>query len=359
MRKFILVSPLFFLLLSCGGKKLTVNAPPSNLDEPDRALYERAIRDINKNKFTVGRLTLQTLINTYPDSEFLAPAKYAMAESFFRENSSSSLNQAENEFKDYITFFPVDPLADDAQLKVAMTHMRRIQKHDRDNTQAKLAEAELKAMIEMYPDSDLLDEAKRDLRAVQEVLADGANSVANFYMLHRNYAAAISRYKELITKYPDYSRMPNALYSLAEGLRRAGNEQESAIYYARIITEHPLAEQVGDAKARLGAMNQPIPEPSQVALARAQQLQRDDKGLLTKVFGMFKSRPDVPTETTAVSDPDQANSGAGAATGPIRGGTTGATGTAGRSTGTSGNGNTFGIDSKVVDPPQQPAKKLR
>src|SRR3954466_10577723 len=135
MRKFVTVLPLFFLLLSCGGKKVETSAPVSNLDEPDRALYDRAMKDLGKNKFTVGRLALQTLINTYPDSEYLPQAKYAMAESFFKENSSTSLSQAENEFKDYITFFPISPLADDAQLKIAMTHIRRIEKHDRDNTQ--------------------------------------------------------------------------------------------------------------------------------------------------------------------------------------------------------------------------------
>jgi outer membrane protein assembly factor BamD len=61
-------------------------------------------------------------------------------------------------------------------------------------------------MIETYPDSDLLDEAKTALRAVQEVLADGVNGVGNYYMLHRNYAAAVSRYKEIATKYPDYPK---------------------------------------------------------------------------------------------------------------------------------------------------------
>src|ERR1041385_8342049 len=105
MRKFALVLPLCFLLLSCGGKKVATNAPTSNIDEPDRVLFERAKRDIEKNKFTVGRLSLQTLINTYPDSEYLQQAKYAMAESFYKENSTSTLSQAENEFKDYITFF--------------------------------------------------------------------------------------------------------------------------------------------------------------------------------------------------------------------------------------------------------------
>jgi len=356
MKKFVLVLPLLFLLLSCGGKKVATNAPANDLYEPDRVLFDRAMRDLKKNKFTVGRLTLQTLINTYPDSEFLPRAKYAMAESFFKENSSSSLSQAENEFKDYITFFPTSDLADDAQLKIAMTHIRRIEKHDRDNTQSRLAEVELKSMIETYPDSDLLDEAKRDLRAVQEVLADGVSAVGNFYMLHRNYAAAVSRYKEVVTKYPDYSRIPDTLFGLGEALRHAGNEPEAAIYYARIVIEHPISDRVAEAKKTLTALNQPIPEPNPVALARAQQTLHDDKSILGKMFGMFRSRPAVPTDTTAKSSADEDTSTADSAPAPVRGGTTGTAGST--STSTNENGNTFNIDPKAVDKPQ-PAKKFR
>src|ERR1700754_214344 len=105
MRKFLLALPLSLFLLSC-GKKAATNAPASTLNEPDRVLYERSMKDLNKNKFTVARLTLQTLINTYPDSEYLPRAKYALAESFFKENSATTLGQADNEFKDLITFFP-------------------------------------------------------------------------------------------------------------------------------------------------------------------------------------------------------------------------------------------------------------
>ena len=92
MRK-LLILPLFLLLLSCGGKRVASEAPGTDLNEPDRVLYTRAMRDLEKNKFTVARLTLQTLINTYPDSEFLPQAKYALAESFYRESSSSAMNQ--------------------------------------------------------------------------------------------------------------------------------------------------------------------------------------------------------------------------------------------------------------------------
>jgi outer membrane protein assembly factor BamD len=353
MRKFALVLPVLLLLLSCGGKNVATKDPASTIDEPDRTLFDRAMRDINKNRFTVGRLSLQTLINTYPDSEYLPQAKYAMAESFFKENSSSSLSQAENEFKDYITFFPTSPLADDAQLKIAMTHIRRMEKHDRDSTQARLAEIELKSMIDTYPDSDLLDEAKQDLRAIQEVLAEGVYGVGNFYMLHRNYSAAVSRYKEVMTKYPDYSKMPSALFSVAEALRNAGNEKEAVIYYARVITEHPISDQVNNAKQRLTAMNQPIPDPNPGALARAQLNQREDRGLLAKIIGTFKSRPPVPTETKAEDDPTAASSSSDTAVAPVRGGTSGASGT---NSGGNTNNSTFNLDPKVVDK-AEPAKK--
>ena len=75
MKKFFLVFPLFLLLLSC-GKRAETKAPTSNLDEPDRVLFERAMRDLEKARYTVARLDLQTLISTYPDSEFLPQAKY-------------------------------------------------------------------------------------------------------------------------------------------------------------------------------------------------------------------------------------------------------------------------------------------
>jgi outer membrane protein assembly factor BamD len=357
MRKFSLILPLVLLLFSCHKKtesKAPVSALPAS-DEPDRVLFEKAMHDLDKSRFTVARLSLQTLINTYPDSEYLPQAKYAMAESFYREESSASMNQAEAEFKDYITFFPTSPLADDAQLKIALTHVRRMEKPDRDRTQAILAESELKAMIENYPDSPLLDEAKQKLREVQEVLADGVVKIANFYYLKRSYPAAIGRYKEIMTKYPDYSRMPEALYYMGESLQQQENNAEAAVYYARIVTDHPLSGRVDDAKRRLAALNVPIPEANPAALARAKAApQEESKGVLGKLVTVLKSGPGVSTKTSAASSAtDEEN--ATTAPSSIKGGTGG--GNAGSAGSASGDGD-FNIDSKVVSPgAKQPAKK--
>src|SRR5215470_11698202 len=327
MRKFSLVFALFFLLISCHGKKLETKVdtkiPPSPLNEPDKVLFEKAMKDLQKSRFTVARLSLQTLINIYPDSEYLPQAKYALAESFYREQTTASQSQAEAEFKDYITFFPTSELADDAQLKIALTHVRRLETPDRDRTQATLAESELKTMIENYPDSPLLDEAKQKLRGVQEVLADGVSKVGNFYYQRKSYPAAIARYKEVMTKYPDYSRMPDDLYYLAESLRLNDNQPEAAIYYSRIVTDHPLSSRVGSVKQHLTAMNIPVPEPNPVALARAQaEAPPDDKGALGKVISAFIHKSPVSTETAAASSAAQEEAQAETtATTSVRGGT--------------------------------------
>ena len=328
----ILILAICCLLWACGGKDVAVN-DPNSLDEPDKVLYERAIRELDRSRWTVARLTLNTLINTYPDSEYLPQSKYALAESFYREGTRAGLGQAELEFKDYITFFPASDLTDDAQLMVAMTHVRQIEKADRDSTQAMLAEYELKRMIEEYPDSPLLDEAKEKLRGVQEVLAEGVYKVGGFYYLRKNYIAAADRYREVLDKYPDYSRSPQTLFYLAESLRRNSNEPESAIYYARLVVEHPLSDPVPEAKERLTDLNVPIPEPSEAAIERAKQNLPEEKGVIAKMFGLFNRRPGVSTDTDAASVRNGADEES-----------------------ESKDGGTFTIDGKVV-PGKPPVKK--
>lgn len=297
------IAALFLILWGCSHrvKEPIVKLPPSDIREPDRALYEQAIKDLRKSRFTVSRLTLQTLINTYPDSEFLKEAKYALAESFYREGTSSNLTQAETEFKDFITFFPADPRAADAQMMIAMTHVRQLEKPDRDNTQAVLAETELKRLIESYPDSQLLDEAKDKLRSVQELLADGVYKIANQYYVRHSYIAAISRYREVLDKYPDYTKTPDVLFNLADSLRSIDNPA-SVQYYAKIVSEHPRSYRVPQAKSYLTELHAPIPDPSPAALAQAPNPKDDideHKGVLQKVFAGLLYRSPVSTDTNA------------------------------------------------------------
>jgi len=91
---------------------------------------------MNKKQYDVARLTLQTLINAYPDSEYVARAKLTVGESWYQDGTAAGMTQAETEFRDFITFFPNMPEAAEAQLKIAEIHYRQMGKPDRDYTHA-------------------------------------------------------------------------------------------------------------------------------------------------------------------------------------------------------------------------------
>ena len=88
-------------------KKKKYEAPISkDTLQPDKVLFDRAIKDIEHGNYESARLVLNTLINTYDTSEFLAKAKLAIADSWYREGGAHGLAQAEAEYKDFILFYP-------------------------------------------------------------------------------------------------------------------------------------------------------------------------------------------------------------------------------------------------------------
>ena len=275
--------------------RTSLSGPFNPGDQPDKILYERAVNEINHGRFDVGRLTLQTLLNTYPDSEFLSKAKLAIADSYYNEGGVSGLTQAEAEYKDFQTFFPTAPEAPMAQFRAGMAHFRLMGKADRDLTEAKLAQAEFKEFLLKYPDSDLLPRVKRRLRETQEVLATGEYAIASFYYMRHADHAAESRFRDIAENYPNYSQADKALWYLGQTLERLKRPSDAVPYYARILTDYPLSPTGGEAKSRLAALHQPIPKPTKAMLARAQadRTHTAHRELFERLSGLLSSAPDT------------------------------------------------------------------
>lgn len=293
-----LVLALVLLTFSGCGKKVQVTSN-SNLVERDRELYLNAMQALKKSRFVQARLLLQTLLETYENSEYSAQAKYAYAESFYREAGHGNMVSAESEFRKFLTFFPDHELSDDAQMMVAMTHVQQLEKPDRDDTEARLAEYELNLMISDHPDSPLLEEAKEKLRGVQEILAESILGPAKQYYMRRAYPAVIDRCQEILKKYPDFSGTDRVLYLLGETFRKSSQPEASTAFYARIVQDYPLSKLVDDSKKQLVALNVAVPDPNPIALERARQRTPEGKGLLG--LGIFKGGSIVSTETKAAS----------------------------------------------------------
>jgi len=316
---------LLLITTACTNKK-SVN-PLANIGskQPDKVLFDKAMDAMRHNRFDVARITLQTLINTYPDSEFIARAKLAVGDSWYAEGGTASLAQAEQEYKDFITFFPNMPEAAEAQLKIANIQYQQMEKPDRDYTHAKRAEDEYRNLILQFPDSKLVPEAKQRLLQVQEVLADREFGIGRFYYLRQSYPASIARLSSLVEKYPLYSKADEALFLLGQNyeaeigrVRSDPNMKNEAAKgrmieeftkgaadaYAKILTRYPIMDRSDDAKKRLAALHQPIPRPTKAAVAqnRAEDASRRESSTLTRLMSVVRKNPDV-AQATKVGDP--------------------------------------------------------
>jgi outer membrane protein assembly factor BamD len=330
-----LVGMLLMITAACSNKK-SVN-PLANVGskQPDKVLFDKAMDAMKHNRFDVARMTLQTLINTYPDSEYIARAKLAVGDSWYAEGGTASLAQAEQEYRDFETFFPNMPEAAEAQLKIANIQYQQMEKADRDYTHAKRAEEEYRNLIMQYPDNPkLVKEGKERLLEVQEVLAEREFEIGKFYYLRMSYPASIARLKTLAERYPLYSRADEALYLLGQNyegqiaqmrLRQTCVKtspqpgcvpeqlkanmieeltKEASAAYSQIITRYPVMERDDDAKKRLAALHQPIPRPTKAAVAqnRKEEESRRESDTLTKLMSVVKKGPDV-SMAAKVGDP--------------------------------------------------------
>jgi len=255
-----------FGLLGGGGDDKYAELTGTAAAGRDRVLFEEAAKQVRKGSHETGRLLFTTIINTYPDSPFLPLAKLAIADSFYLEGTTSSLIQAAQGYQDWLTFFPTDPLADDAMLKVAESEMRQMGLSDRDITHARKAELKLRVLLQQFPQSQLRPEVEQRLTEVQENLAMHNLQVARFYYdarykgAHGGLKGSQSRLKEIVEKYPNFSYMDEVLLRLATTYQQEEEPDEAAKYYQQIIRNYPNSEYADQAREQLAIIGAPIPE---------------------------------------------------------------------------------------------------
>jgi outer membrane protein assembly factor BamD len=291
---------------------------------PDKSLYDKAEDAIKHGRFDVGRLDLQTLLNTYPDSQFMMRAKLAVADSWYKEGGTAALTQAEQEYKDFITFFPNAPEAAEAQMRIGDIYFRQMDKPDRDYSDTIHAEEEYRLMLQQFPESTLVPQARQRLREVQETLASREANIGAFYATHANFAATIARYQTVVDTYPLYSHLDDVLVGLGDAyeaearnirvsrLPEAAKARLLSIYdgqakaaYEKVVLEHSASPHVEDAKDRLVGMGLPVPTPSaeQIAASEALENSRGQYTLSKRATLMFLHQADTVQAATIGTPP--------------------------------------------------------
>jgi outer membrane protein assembly factor BamD len=260
-RVFRAVAPasVLVILALASGCSREKNVVPTGILEGDKYLMDRATELVGKKKWFQAREYYRQLVDNYPQSSYRPDAKLGLGDTYLGEKSAESLVLAQNEYREFLTFYPTHPRADYAQFKLGMSHFQQMLAPDRDQTETKEAVAELTLFIQRYPSSALIEEGRQKLREARNRLTESEYRVGYFYWRNRWYPGAIDRFRAVLKTDPEYPKRDAVYFHLGDSLLKMGRRAEAVPYFDRLVKEFEKSEYL--AKAQL-AMKELPAEPA-------------------------------------------------------------------------------------------------
>ncbi len=228
--------------------------PPVGTPEPDKFLFERGTEALNKRRWLVAREYFRELIDTYPQTQVRADAKLGIGDTYLGEGTAESYVLAQNEFREFLNFYPTHKRVDYAQFKLGMTHFYQMHSPDRDQSQTREAIQELTLFVERNPDSPLLEEGKQKLREAKDRLSQYEYNVGYHYFRQRWYPGAVDRLKTLLDKDPEFTHRDAAYFYLGECYMKVNQPALALPYFDKLVKEFEQSEYLIEAQKRVEAI---------------------------------------------------------------------------------------------------------
>jgi len=215
----------------------------------DQVIWEAAQKSAEKKNWEAARQAYKRIIEGFPQSEFGPAARLALADSYFQEGGTGSYILAVAQYRDFLTLYPSHPRSDYAQLQVAESYFKQKNSPDRDQTPTERALEEFVRLRDIYPQSQYLARAKERIDECRRNLADAEFRVGFFYQRTRQaYRSAIGRYEAILSRYPEFDRLDEVLYRLAECLSISGRAAEARPHLAHLLEKYPQSSFADSAR---------------------------------------------------------------------------------------------------------------
>jgi outer membrane protein assembly factor BamD len=254
VRPFTVLAAVALLIAAagCGGAKTKLPAPGSV--EADKYLFEHGADAIAKKRWLTAREYFKKLVDTYPQSQYRQDAKLGIGDSYVGEGTVESNILAANEFREFLSFYPLNPRADYAQYRIGLALSKQMLGPDRDLSPTLDAIKEFDHFLQVYPNSPYKAEVQALRRKAQDQVSGHDYKVGEQYFRIKWWPGAIDRFKSLLANDPDYTRRDAVYFYLAESLHGAKLDAEALPYYDKVIQEFEKSEYLDGAKKRVALL---------------------------------------------------------------------------------------------------------
>jgi outer membrane protein assembly factor BamD len=219
----------------------------AEIEAPD-VLYNQGLANLEAGKLVEASRKFEAIDRDHPYSDFGRKAKVMIAFTKYRQGEYKSAIESGRRF---VTEFPADPDAAYAQYIVGLAYYRQIKDVTRDQREARSTAAAMQELVDRYPDSEYVNDAKDKIIFARDQLAGKEMQVGRYYQERREFIAAVTRFKAVVQTYGNTRHVEEALLRLTETYYAMGLTAEAQTAAAVLGNNFPDSEWYKDSYSLL------------------------------------------------------------------------------------------------------------
>jgi len=215
---------------------------------PAEQLYDQGLGRMKSGDYEGAAKRFGELEKQYPYSDW---SRKALMMTAYSRYEGRQYEDAINAAKRYLQMHPSSPDAPYAQYIMAMSNFNQIPDVTRDQERAERALVALQELVDRYPKSEYVSDARHRIQVAKDQLAGKEMQVGRYYLEKRNYTGAINRFRDVVAKYQTTRHVEEALMRLTEAYMALGIGNEAQTAAAVLGHNFPDSPWYKDAHALL------------------------------------------------------------------------------------------------------------
>ncbi|MCI5074237.1 outer membrane protein assembly factor BamD [Oricola sp.] len=237
------------LLGACAGKDKGVDLQAYvDTIEPADVLYNQALANMEQGRLREAAKKFEAVDRQHPYSEYARKANVMGAFTSYKLGNFDDAIQAARRF---VNLYPTDEDAAYAQYIIGLSYYAQIPEVTRDQRDTKLALQNFNELIERYPDSIYVEDARTKMRAARDQLAGKEMQIGRYYLERREYPGALNRFRTVVQDYANTRHVEEALARLVETYMAMGLVSEAQTAAAVLGHNFPDSQWYSDSYALL------------------------------------------------------------------------------------------------------------
>ncbi len=238
-----------FLVLPVLATPLVISACASDQDidlatyveqtDPADVLYNQGLANMNAGRLKEASKKFDAIDRQHPYSEY---GRKALVMGAFADYRQGKYEEAISAGKRYVQLYPTDPEAAYAQYIVGLSYFRQIRDVTQDQKESRRAIEAMEEVVQRWPDSEYVEDAKTKIRFARDQLAGKEMQVGRYYLERREYIAAIKRFRFVVENYSNTRHVEEALARLTESYYAMGLTSEAQTAAAVLGHNYPDSE---------------------------------------------------------------------------------------------------------------------